>query len=100
MEIVETDGGLSLEFRMDPGLSLHSRPSARLAQTARQFSSEIYLITENGEADAKSMLDILSLAPEPNARMKLLARGEDARDALMALHALMVRQEENGSRDS
>lgn len=90
MKIEETDRGLKVEFKMDLRHSLHSRPSARLAQTARQFKSDILLISENGEVDAKSMLDILSLAPEPHSRLQFLASGPDAREALEALYDLMT----------
>lgn len=89
MEIVETGRGLSVEFTMNEHHTLHSRPSAKLAQTARKFKSDILLIGENGEVDAKSMLDILSLAPEPNAKLHFLAKGPDAREALETLYRLM-----------
>lgn len=74
---------VDLTLRLPHGL--HSRPSARLAQTSRQFKAHISLINENGEADAKSMLEILSLAPGPNTRLRIVANGPDAREALAAL---------------
>lgn len=94
MNIEETDRGLKVEFTMNLRNSLHSRPSAKLAQTARHFKSDILLISEQGEVDAKSMLDILSLAPEPNSRLQFLANGPDAREALVALYSLMVNSRE------
>ena len=64
---------------------LHARPAARLAQEAQRYASDILLISDTGEVDAKSMLDILSLAPPANAELTLLAQGDDAREALSGL---------------
>lgn len=85
MEIKETPRGLSVELIMRLPRSLHARPSAKLAGVARQFKADVWLIGDNGEVNAKSMLDILSLAPGPNDRLTFLAKGEDAREALTAI---------------
>ena len=90
MKIEETERGLKADFHLNLRHALHSRPSAKLAQAARKFKSDILLVGENGEADAKSMLDILSLAPEPGSRLSFIARGSDAREALETLCELMV----------
>lgn len=89
MTIQETSRGLSVEFTLKLPHCLHARPSARLAQAARQFESDILLISDNGEVNAKSMLDILSLAPEPGDRLQFLAKGPDARQALITLYEIM-----------
>lgn len=85
MEIKETDRGLELEVILKLPHALHSRPSARLAQKAREYKSDILLTSESGEVDAKSMLDILSLAPKRNDCLRLIANGPDAREAILAL---------------
>lgn len=92
--IRETPRGLALNLILNLRGGLHSRPAARLAKAARHYSSEIRCITETGEADAKSMLDLLSLAPPPNAQIILLANGEDARAALNDLGAVIADMQE------
>lgn len=94
MEIIQTDRGLALDWHLKLPHSLHARPSARIAQKAREFKSNILLLGDTGEADAKSMLDILSLAPQPDSRLRLLANGPDAEAALLAIAAIL--QEEDG----
>ena len=69
---------------------LHARPSARVAQLARTFDADIQIISDNGEVDAKSMLDILSLALKHNDHITLLARGPQAKEALDRLGALLT----------
>lgn len=61
---------------------LHSRPSAALAQLAQKFESTLLLLTANGKADAKSMLDILSLAVTTRTKVTILAHGPDAAEAI------------------
>ena len=68
-----------------PSRCIRARPAARLAQEAQNFSSDIQIQSDNGTADAKSMLDILSLAISTGCTLTLLARGDDAREALTAL---------------
>ena len=70
-------------------LGLHARPAARLAQAAQTFVSEIRLRGEQGEADAKSILDILSLAAGYGTRLTLTCSGEDAEHAVQALRTLL-----------
>lgn len=89
MKIEESGRGLSTEVILGLAGGLHSRPAARLAQKAREFSASILLIGENGEVDAKSMLDVLSLACQANDRLTLLASGPDAREALEALAPIL-----------
>ena len=92
--IRETPRGLALNLILNLRGGLHSRPAARLARAARQYAADIRCITETGEADAKSMLDLLSLAPGANAQVLLLANGADAREALLDLGSLLADMQE------
>ena len=78
-EVQETPEGLVLPVTLHTRGGLHARPAARLAQEAQNFSSDIQIQSDNGTADAKSMLDILSLAISTGCTLTLLARGDDAR---------------------
>ena len=64
---------------------LHARPAARLAQAAQAFSADVQILAEHGEADAKSILDILSLAAGYGSRLTLVCSGEDAEAAAQTL---------------
>lgn len=86
--------GLARKMSIKLPKGLHSRPSARLAQLAQTFAANISLISENGEADAKSMLDILSLAIPFNAKVIVLAKGDDATRALDAISAFLEKDHE------
>ena len=64
---------------------LHARPAARLAQAAQQFDARITLEYEGTTVDAKSILDILSLAAGKGAFLTLRCQGEDAALAAEAI---------------
>ncbi|MBQ9451706.1 MAG: HPr family phosphocarrier protein [Desulfovibrio sp.] len=83
--IEQTPRGLSMRINVSLRNGLHARPAARLAQEAQRYAADIQLISDTGEVDAKSMLDILSLAPPADTELTLLAKGTDAREALQGL---------------
>lgn len=69
---------------------LHARPAGRLAQEAQAFSADISLVLEDQEADAKSILDILTLAAGPGNVLEVRASGDDAEAALKRLEELFA----------
>lgn len=85
MRTAQNQHDIEADLTVDLAHGIHARPAARISQTARKFSSEIHIISDDGEVDAKSMLDILSLALTPNARIRVIAKGHDAADAVKAL---------------
>jgi len=64
---------------------LHARPAARLAQTAQKFDAAITIAMGKQSVDAKSILDILTLAAGHGANLELRAKGGDAGTALDTL---------------
>ncbi len=66
-------------------LGLHARPAALLAQTANAYQSDIYLVLDGGEVNAKSVLDILSLAAAKGRAITVRAEGLDAENAVQEL---------------
>jgi phosphocarrier protein len=69
-------------------LGLHARAAAKIVQISNKFQSRIRIIKNGREADAKSMLDILTLSCPRGTRIELRAEGKDAAEALAALAVL------------
>lgn len=84
-DIEDTPGGARLSMRLHLPNGLHARPAARLAQTAQRYRASIKIIAEMGEADVKSMLDVLSLALADESVFTIEATGNDAREAIGAV---------------
>lgn len=74
-------------------LGLHARAAANLVRVAARFRSKLTLQRPEGglEADAKSILDILTLAASHGTALKLVATGEDENEALAAVVGLFSR---------
>lgn len=77
------------KFTIMDAYGLHARPAANLVKAAQGFKSEITLRSGSRSANAKSILDILSLAANRNAELTLECRGEDAPQAGEALLKLL-----------
>ena len=72
-------------FTVHNKLGLHARAAAKIVKISNQFQSRIFIIKNGREADAKSMLDILTLSCPRGTRLEICAEGEDADEALGAL---------------
>jgi len=63
-------------------LGLHARPAAQLAQIAQKYAATIKIVLDEREIDAKSILDILSLAAQRGTDLCIKAWGSDADEAV------------------
>ncbi|ACV69300.1 HPr family phosphocarrier protein [Desulfohalobium retbaense] len=71
-----------LALRVRNELGLHARPAGQLAKEAQKFMAQVWVLVDDRQADAKSVLDILSLAVGQGQRVRLKAHGPDAHDAV------------------
>jgi len=74
-------------------LGLHARAAANLVRLASQFQSSLTLerLDAKAEADAKSILSILSLAASRGTELRIVAHGVDEAEALEAVVGLFSR---------
>jgi phosphocarrier protein HPr len=70
-------------------LGLHLRVASRLVQLAQQFQSEVRVLWNGREANAKSILDLMTLGAEFGALIELEASGSDSEEAVAALSELV-----------
>ena len=63
-------------------LGIHARPAAQIAQTAQKYAAAVKIALDDREIDAKSILDILSLAAPRGTDLCIKAKGHDAREAV------------------
>jgi phosphocarrier protein HPr len=71
-------------------LGLHARAAAKLVHTAGGFRSQITLVMNGEEVDAKSILGILLMAAAQGSRLTLRAEGQDEKGALEAVIQLIA----------
>ena len=70
-------------------LGLHARPAAVLVKLANKFDSNIFIIKDGVEANAKSIMGVLMLAAECGSEVVIRAEGNDAKEAVKELAALV-----------
>ncbi|MFW5733579.1 MAG: HPr family phosphocarrier protein [Oceanidesulfovibrio sp.] len=69
------------EVRVLNEQGLHARPAAKLAQEAQKYGCEVYLVAGEERVDAKSVVDILTLAAGHGTDLVLEASSEGADEA-------------------
>jgi phosphocarrier protein HPr len=73
---------------IDP-LGLHLRPAAKLVLVAKSFLSDVRVLCRGNTANAKSILDLATLAAECGTTLEIVAHGPDAQEAVTALTDLL-----------
>ncbi|MEO6435211.1 MAG: HPr family phosphocarrier protein [Tepidisphaeraceae bacterium] len=72
-------------------LGLHARPAMQFVDMANSFTSDIKVTKfgeEPGEADGKSVMQMIIIAAVPGTTMRIDADGDDAEDAVAKLAQL------------
>jgi phosphocarrier protein HPr len=69
-------------------LGLHLRAATKLAETARSFQSKVTIVGSGGQADARSVINLMMLGAAIGSRLKVRVEGADARAALDAIQRL------------
>lgn len=68
---------------------LHARPAALFVQTANKYKANIRVRHGEREANAKSIMGVLTLGASQGAVVVVRAEGEDAQQALDGLRDLV-----------
>ncbi len=69
---------------------LHARPAALFVQLAKRFTSKVTVRKGRKVVDGKSIMGILTLAANKDARISITTDGPDAADALERLSELLT----------
>ena len=81
------------ETVVGPEAGLHARPAAMFVKKAKQFDSDIRVVKEGREANAKSTLKVMTLGAKKDDKIIIRAEGEDAEAAVDALVELISAEE-------
>ena len=71
-------------------LGLHARPAAKVVDCAARYASDIKLIYNEKEVNAKSIMSVLLLAAPCGAELSLKINGDDEVAALQAMTELFA----------
>ena len=70
---------------------LHARPATAFVELAKQFKATIHVRHKDTIGDGKSLVSLLKLGAGKNATLRVMASGEDADEALVAIEAAVLK---------
>ena len=88
------------QLRVPNPQGLHARPAARLVKLANTFQSQIELVKQGQRVDAKSILQVMTLAAVQGTVLDLEVRGADALSAADAIEKLFQELVETDAEES
>ena len=78
------------EVQIPNSLGLHARPAMQLVDVANRFTAEIEIAKADQHVDAKSIMQVMTLAATQGTKLKIIARGDDAAEAVAAMSKLIA----------
>lgn len=83
------------EFAVASELGLHARPAGQFVALAGRFDAEVWVVRGEEWVSGRSVLSLLSLAARPGTRLRVVAEGRDAEEAVAALGRLLENPQES-----
>ena len=80
---------LSLEVKIPNSLGLHARPAMQLVDLASRFQAQMKIAKGTQQVDAKSIMQVMTLAATQGTKLTLTANGDDASKAIAAVSKLI-----------
>jgi len=71
-------------------LGLHARAATQLVKVAQTFSAKCTICNGEKQADASSVLGLMMLESHQGQDIQVICEGNDAKDALEAIEALIT----------
>lgn len=75
--------------RISNKAGIHVRPAAQIAELSNKFQSDILFIKDGIEVNAKSIMELLTLAAGERTEIIISAKGDDEAKAIDALEKLI-----------
>lgn len=83
-------GELVRVFTIANELGMHARPASLFVKTATRYKCDIIVEKDGTKVSGKSIIGLLTIEGSPGSKLKIIASGEDAEEALKALEMLFV----------
>ena len=81
---------LEKELTIRNKMGMHARPAAQFVKRASKYQCDIWVEKDDEPVNGKSIMGLMMLAAGPGSRLRIVAAGEDADDALRALDELIT----------
>ena len=87
MVLAEPIFEIDVEIKNADGL--HMRPAMQFVDVASKFECDIKVSNDDTTVDAKSIMQMTMLAATCGTVLKIIAQGDDAKEAIASLHELV-----------
>ncbi len=81
-----------IEVEIKNADGLHMRPAMQFVDAASKYTCDIKVSNDDTSVDAKSIMQMTMLAATCGTKLKIVAEGPDAREAIEALRDLVERK--------
>src|SRR5574339_652159 len=83
---------MTREILISNKLGIHARPAAMFVKIASKFDCDIFVEKDGERVNGKSIMGLMMLAAGPGSKLKVIAAGSDAQQAVNDIEALMRRK--------
>ncbi len=83
-----SSGRCEKELVIENELGLHARPSALFVKTTNRFKSNIAVEKGGESVNGKSIMGLMMLAAGKGTKLKIIAEGQDAAEAIAAIEEI------------
>ncbi len=80
---------MQIEVTIKNEEGLHARPAASFVKTANEFESDINIIANGNEVNAKSIMSLMGLGLTKDSVITITANGSDEQNAIDRLSTLV-----------
>ena len=81
---------ITKQVKIPNSLGLHARPAMQLVDVANRFEADLQIAKGSQQVDAKSIMQVMTLAATQGTKLVLTATGSDATEALDAMAGLIA----------
>ena len=68
---------IEIELTVKNRAGIHTRPAAAVVKLAARYKSDVFLIKDGFEINAKSIIGVMTLAADQGSKLTLKVDGED-----------------------
>ncbi|MDR1234582.1 MAG: HPr family phosphocarrier protein [Mycoplasmataceae bacterium] len=79
----------SIQVKIIDPIGLHARPASKITSEATKYKSDIKIVLDGREANAKSLINLMALGVKSNNKVELIAKGLDEANAIVAIEKVM-----------
>lgn len=79
----------SYEITLENSTGLHARPASLLIECVKKYKSEVMILKDGNQYNAKSMMSILSMGADQGTTLTFEVDGSDEQEALDAIIGLI-----------